>query len=177
MSTHKKRTNVSPRFIGNMLLLLFAVLVVVALGVLSTQSQNVAHSATQNTSSQNNDITATVQATPAPAAVKVNVTLSEFKITSSITTFKVGTPYYFIVTNRGHSLHEFLIMPDKPNGTNYLVNGEYRGQVVQGQAVQSGATLMVNYTFTPSSTTKYEIACLMRGHYAAGMSRPIVVTK
>ena len=172
---HKKRTNISPRFVGNMLLLLFAVLVVVSLGILSMQS--VAHSATQNTSSQN-ATAATVQATPAHGAMKVNVTLDEFKITSSITTFKVNTPYYFIVKNIGDSLHEFFIMPDKPNGANYLVNGEYEGQqVFQGQEIQPGRTLMVNYTFAPASTTRYEIACLMRGHYAAGMSHPIVVTK
>ena len=166
----------SPRFIGNMLLVFFAVLVVVALGVLSIQSQSVAHSATQNPASQND--VAAVQATPARGAVKVNVTLDEFKITSSITTFKVGTPYYFIVKNIGDSLHEFFIMPDKPNGANYLVNGQYEGrQVFQGQEIQPGKTLVVNYTFSPSSTTRYEIACLMRGHYAAGMSRPIMVTK
>lgn len=153
----------------------FAVFVVVALGVLSIQSQSVAHSATQNTSSQN-AVVATGQAKPARGAVKVKVTLDEFKITSSITTFKVGTPYFFIVKNIGDSLHEFFIMPDKPNGANYLVNGQYEGQqVFQGQEIQPGKTLMVNYTFSPSSTTRYEIACLMRGHYAAGMSRPIIV--
>ncbi|GAC1358154.1 MAG: hypothetical protein NVS4B11_34430 [Ktedonobacteraceae bacterium] len=168
--TKKQRVNMSPRFVGNMLLLLIAVVVVVSLGILSTQGHTVAQSATPSTPAQ-------VAATPARAAVKVLVTLAEFSITSSVTTFHVGTPYYFVVTNQGHSLHEFFIMPDKPDGSTYVVNGEYEGNTVQGQAVKPGTTLMVNYMFSPSSTTRYEIACLMRGHYAAGMSRPIVVTK
>ena len=173
-STPKKRTHISPRFIGTMVVLLLALVAVVSLGIFSTQGHNVALSATRSTSAQDS-ITPTVQATPVLGAVKVEVTLAEFKITSSVTTFKVGTPYYFVVTNKGHSLHEFFIMPDKPNGSNYLVNGEYKGQAVQGQEIEPGAILMVNYVFKASNTTHYEIACLMRGHYAAGMSRPIVV--
>ena len=173
-STPKKRTRISPRFIGTLLVLLLALIAVVSLSIFSTQSRNVALSATRSTPTQDS-ITPIVQATPAPSSVKVEVTLAEFSITSSITTFKVGTPYYFVVTNKGHSLHEFFIMPDKPNGANYLVNGEYVGSNVQGTAVKAGTTLMVNYMFVSSTTTHYEIACLMRGHYAAGMSRPIVV--
>ena len=173
-STLKKRTRISPRFVVSILVLLLALVAVVSLGIFSTQGHNVALSATRNTSAQDR-ITPTVQATPVLGAIKVKVTLDEYKITSSVTTFKVGTPYYFVVTNIGDILHEFFIMPDKPNGANYLVNGEYEGNAVQGQEIEPGKTLMVNYVFKASNTTHYEIACLMRGHYAAGMSRPIIV--
>ncbi len=173
-STPRKRTRISPRFVVSILVLLLALVAVVSLGIFSTQGHNVALSATSNTSTQDGTIP-TVQATPVAGAIKVEVTLSEYKITSSVTTFKVGTPYYFVVTNRGGILHEFFIMPDKPNGANYLVNGEYEGNAVQGQEIEPGNTLMVNYVFKASNTTHYEIACLMRGHYAAGMSRPIIV--
>ena len=172
--TQKKRTHISPRFIVSMLVLLLALIAVVSLGIFSTQGHNVALSAARSTPIQDS-ITPTVQATPAPASVKVYVTLDEYKITSSMTNFKVGTTYFFIVKNIGDTLHEFFIMPDKPNGSNYLVNGQYEGNAVQGQEIKPGATLMVNYIFKTSATTHYEIACLMRGHYAAGMSRPIVV--
>ncbi len=172
--TPKKHTRISLRFLVTLLALLLALVAIVSLSIFSTQNHNTALSAAQSTPVQDG-VTPTVQVTPASGAVKVDVTLSEFKITSSATTFKVGTPYYFVVTNAGHSLHEFFIMPDKPDGSNYLVNGQYNGALVQGQPVQPGTTLMVNYTFKSASTTHYEIACLMRGHYAAGMSRPIVV--
>src|SRR5215831_19173861 len=42
---------------------------------------------------------------------EVLVTLSEYKITSSVTTFSLGTPYHFVVTNKGQIGHEFMIMP------------------------------------------------------------------
>ncbi len=173
-STSKKRKRISPRFIVTMLVLLVALVAVVSLGIFSTQGHNVALSAARSTSVQDGS-TPTVQAMPVRGAVRVDVTLNEYKITSSLTNFKVGTPYYFVVTNIGDTLHEFFIMPDKPNGSNYLVNGEYEGNAVQGQEIEPGKTLMVNYVFKASATTHYEIACLMRGHYAAGMSRPIVV--
>ena len=173
-STPKKRTHLSPRFVVTILTLLFALVAVVAFGIFSTQGRNVALSATGSTAVQDVS-TPTVEATPATGAVPVRVTLDEYKITSSVTNFRVGTMYYFVVTNIGDTLHEFFIMPDKPNGANYLVNGEYQGGPVQGQEIEPGKTLKVNYVFKTSNTTHYEIACLMRGHYAAGMSRPIIV--
>lgn len=172
--SQKKRTRLSPRFVVSILILLLALVAIVSFGIFSTQGHNVALSAARSTPTQDG-ITPTVQATPAASAVTVKVTLDEFKITSSVTNFKVGTTYYFVVKNIGDTLHEFFIMPDKPNGSNYLVNGEYTGSAVQGQEIEPGKTLMVNYVFQASNTTHYEIACLMRGHYAAGMSRPIIV--
>ena len=86
--TPKKRTGLSPRFVMSTLVLLLALIVVVSLGIFSTQGHNVALSATRSTSAQDS-ITPTVQATPVLGAVKVEVTLAEFKITSSVTTFKV----------------------------------------------------------------------------------------
>src|SRR5258708_17259188 len=41
---------------------------------------------------------------------QVNVTLSEFKIQSSQTNFNPGTTYHFVVTNNGHTNHEFMVM-------------------------------------------------------------------
>lgn len=42
--------------------------------------------------------------------VVVQVTLSEFSIRSSITTFHVGVPYRFVVTNEGCATHELMVM-------------------------------------------------------------------
>ena len=41
----------------------------------------------------------------------MQVTFSEFKITSSVTAFSPGTSYHFVVTNNGKIAHEFMIMP------------------------------------------------------------------
>jgi hypothetical protein len=49
---------------------------------------------------------------PASHANTVRVTLSDFKIASSQTTFQAGTIYHFVVTNAPTSTtnHEFMIM-------------------------------------------------------------------
>ena len=41
----------------------------------------------------------------------MNITVTEFKITSSVTSFAVGTPYHFVVTNAGQTQHELMVMP------------------------------------------------------------------
>lgn len=112
----------------------------------------------------------------APGAVKVYITLIEFRIISSVRVFHTGTPYYFIVTNRGHSVHEFMIMRDNPDGTPVSFDEDSSTMFIHIEQVFPGTTLRMNFTFTPSLIGKSEIACLMRGHYAAGMKLPIVVT-
>jgi len=110
-----------------------------------------------------------------PGAVKVYVTLMEFRILSSVTVFHAGTPYYFIVTNRGQAVHEFMMMRDKPDGTPVTFDEDASTMFIHIEQVFPGTTLRMNFTFSPALIGKSEIACLMRGHYAAGMKLPIVV--
>lgn len=112
----------------------------------------------------------------APGAVKVYVTLEEFRILSSVTVFHAGTPYYFIVTNRGQAVHEFMMMREKPDGTPISFDEDSSTMFIHIEQVFPGTMLRMNFTFSPSLIGKSEIACLMRGHYAAGMKLPIVVT-
>jgi uncharacterized cupredoxin-like copper-binding protein len=116
----------------------------------------------------------TAQAAKKP--VEVQVTLSEFKIESSLTTFSTGVPYHFVVTNQGSVNHEFAIMPP--------VTGEVAPEQVQKMALASisgdelppGATKTLDYTFTQAAPAgKLEFACHLPGHYEAGMHLPIVV--
>lgn len=110
-----------------------------------------------------------------PGAVKVYVTLQEFFITSSVREFHTGVHYYFIVTNRGHVVHEFMMMREKPDGTPVSFDEDSSTMFIHIEQVFPGTTLRMNFTFSPSLVGKSEIACLMRGHYAAGMHLPIVV--
>src|SRR6476646_6259943 len=52
-------------------------------------------------------------ATEAPVAAgnQVMVTLADNTITASTTTFKVGVPYTFVITNSGRHAHNFNINP------------------------------------------------------------------
>lgn len=111
-----------------------------------------------------------------PGAVKVYVTLVEFRILSSVTVFHAGTHYYFIVTNRGQAVHEFMMMRDKLDGRPVSFDEDSSTMFIHIEQVFPGTTLRMNFTFSPALTGKSEIACLMRGHYAAGMKLPIVVT-
>lgn len=108
----------------------------------------------------------------APGAIKVYVTLEEFRILSSVTVFHAGTPYYFIVTNRGQAVHEFMMMRDKPDGTPVTFDEDSSTMFIHIEQVFPGTTLRMNFIFSPALIGKSEIACLMRGHYAAGMKLP-----
>jgi uncharacterized cupredoxin-like copper-binding protein len=98
---------------------------------------------------------------------EVQISLSEFKIESSQTTFTTGTPYRFVIKNEGTVAHDWAIMP--------------RGETDQSQALvqvgQSqlppGATVIQDFTFT--QTGDFEFACHLPGHYEAGMWLPITV--
>jgi len=110
-----------------------------------------------------------------PGAVRVYVTLQEYFITSSLREFHARVHYYFIVTNRGHVVHEFMMMREKPDGTPVSFDEDSSTMFIHFEQVFPGTTLRMNFTFSPSLVGKSEIACLMRGHYAAGMHLPIVV--
>ena len=108
--------------------------------------------------------------------VDVQVTLTEFTITSSVTTFKVGVPYHFTVNNAGTAAHELEIMPPE-SGT---LTADQISKLALASLSQSdlpaGATKTLDYTFTkayPQGTI--EFACHLAGHYEAGMHLPIVV--
>jgi uncharacterized cupredoxin-like copper-binding protein len=111
--------------------------------------------------------------------VDVNITLTDFGISSSLTTFQVGTPYHFTVKNDGAVPHEIFIMPVATAGMT-----PDQIQALKGSGLDSimaddlpvGATKTMDYTFTkayPAGTL--EFACHLPGHYEAGMHLPITV--
>lgn len=110
-------------------------------------------------------------------AVQVAVTLKDFSITSSLTVFHANTPYYFVVTNSGPSVHEFLIVPDKPDGTPLPMDVQYNKKLIEIEQIAPGTTMRTNLLFSSAAYSKYEIACQMRGHYQAGMKLLIDVIR
>jgi uncharacterized cupredoxin-like copper-binding protein/predicted ester cyclase len=114
-------------------------------------------------------------ATPASAtgevtATTVEVKLAEMTITPSLTTFTVGQPYAFVVTNVGQTEHEMVIERrgdiDKPL--------EVNGQESEAPDIEPGKTKTLTWTFTEPG--EYQLACHIPGHYEAGMVTPIEVT-
>jgi uncharacterized cupredoxin-like copper-binding protein len=108
---------------------------------------------------------ASTQATKKP--VDVQVTLTEFKIESSVTDFTVGTPYHFIITNKGALAHDWMIMPRGGQDAATAL-----AQVTDAQ-LQPNKTVTYDFTFTQPGDL--EFACHVTGHYEAGMHTPITV--
>ena len=104
-------------------------------------------------------------ATP-KAPVEVQVTLTEFKFDSSLTTFSVGTPYHFVLNDKGTLAHDWMIMPQGETDENKAL------VKVEDTDLQPGATVTKDFTFTQPGN--YEFACHVKGHYEAGMVLKIV---
>jgi len=121
------------------------------------------------TSTSGNDLVTVVEQKPAPGAVTVNVIEVEFSIIPSLTTFHVGVPYYFVVTNKGKQTHAFTFVPTYPDGTPMDEYYQYNHMLVGLNTIPPGTTQTINHTFTKADIGHYEMACRMRGHYMAGM--------
>ncbi|HLX59587.1 MAG TPA: hypothetical protein VKR83_21415 [Ktedonobacteraceae bacterium] len=173
---------ITSQLIGKLLILVLSLLVVVAIGIgasITAHSTPIPTPTALSTPTSPADTIqfASIQETPTPGAVEVQVALAEFSIVSSVTVFHAGVPYYFVVSNRGHQVHEFMIMPDKPDGSPLPPDVQYKDKLIEIEQIEPGSTLYINFMFAPTAVGRYEIACLMRGHYQAGMKRPIVVTR
>jgi len=106
-------------------------------------------------------------ASSAKQPVNVQVTLTEFKIDSSVTDFTVGTPYHFVITNKGTVAHDWMIMPQGGQDTSKALI------TVLDTDLQPGKSVTRDFTFTQAGNL--EFACHVAGHYEAGMHTPITV--
>jgi len=113
--------------------------------------------------------------------VEVQVSLTEFGITSSITEFEAGVPYRFVVTNAGLVEHEFMVMPpltqDQTDMHMDMTNLDKMAlAMIEGADLQAGDSASFELTFTqPAGEGALEFACHTPGHYEANMKLPIVV--
>lgn len=121
-------------------------------------------------------------------SINVDVTLTDFKIESSVTTFESGKTYRFTITNDGLVPHEFVISEplmgmegeahndDDAHGEDEM-EMKHEGLVVEvGEDVlQPGVTITVDATFPEHVDGELEFACHTEGHYEAGMFSHITI--
>lgn len=114
----------------------------------------------------------------ASGPVEVRVTLSEFAFESTLTTFNVGVPYHFVVTNNGAVAHEIMLMQpmEMPAGMTMEAMDQMALAHIEAADLPVGGTSTLDYTFTePAAASALEFACHIAGHYDAGMKLPITV--
>lgn len=121
-------------------------------------------------------------ATSAPANAgsgnEVTITLADNTITPSMTTFKAGVPYTFVITNTGRHLHDFNINPPVSVTGSLDASLKEALLVVPQEKLRSGASTTVTFTFPESTVGQLiEFSCLIRSHYEDGMHVDVTVTK
>ncbi len=121
-------------------------------------------------------------ATEAPATAasgtQVDVTLADNTIDASMTTFQVGVPYTFVITNNGRHAHNFTINPPVSVAGSLDQALSSALLAVPQEQLSVGATATVNFTFPDSAAGQLlEFSCLIRKHYEDGMRVDITVTK
>jgi len=119
-------------------------------------------------------------ATEAPVAAgnQVMVTLADNTITASTTTFKVGVPYTFVITNSGRHAHNFNINPPVSVAGSLDEALNKALLAVPQQQLGVGKTATAMFTFPASAAGQLlEFSCLIRQHYQDGMHVDITVTQ
>ncbi|GAB1471702.1 hypothetical protein MASR2M66_25800 [Chloroflexota bacterium] len=112
---------------------------------------------------------------------EVKITLTDFGMESSRTSFEVGVPYHFVITNEGAINHEMMIMaPLTEMQMSMDMDMEEMDALalamIKEDELTPGATMTLDYTFTePAPDGTLEFACHVEGHYVAGMKLPITV--
>jgi uncharacterized cupredoxin-like copper-binding protein len=104
----------------------------------------------------------------------VAVTLSDYRIESSQTTFAPGMRYHFTIVNKGMMSHELMIMPQGMSQAP-MEQMDHMALARTGDLAPS-ATKTFDFTFTSMMTQQHlEFGCYYPGHYQSGMHMPIVV--
>lgn len=119
-----------------------------------------------------------VETAPAGTGTQVDITLADNTIDSPVTTFQVGVPYTFVITNTGRHAHNFNInTPVSITGSLEAAFSSALLAVPQAQ-LGPGASVTVEYTFPDSAAGQLlEFSCLIRRHYEDGMLLGITVTE
>jgi uncharacterized cupredoxin-like copper-binding protein len=121
---------------------------------------------------------AATEALAAGGGTQVQITLADNTIDASQTTFQVGVPYTFVITNSGRHAHNFNINPPV-SVTGSLDEALNKALLaVPQEKLGVGATATAEFTFPDSAAGQLlEFSCLIRRHYEDGMHVDITVTK
>ncbi len=116
-------------------------------------------------------------AAPTGPAVQVDVNVSDDKLSSSMTTFHVGTAYLFVVKNTGtHELCFDIAPPEHATGSLAASLTAALVDIPQNK-LPTGAVVQAPYTFGDSAVgVPLELSCLVRRAYDDNVRLAITVT-
>ena len=126
----------------------------------------------------NTQAPAATEAAPTSTGTEVDITLADNTIKSSLTTFKVGVPYTFVIKNTGRHAHKFSVSTPVSIAGSYDAAASSALVSVDQTQLGVGSSATVQYTFPASAAgAQLEFACLIKMHYEDGMLLPITVTQ
>jgi uncharacterized cupredoxin-like copper-binding protein len=119
---------------------------------------------------------AATEPVPVTGGTQVDITLADNTIDTPMTSFQVGVPYTFVITNAGQHAHNFNINPpvQVAGGLEQALDSALL--VVPQEQLAPGQTATVQFTFPDAAAGQLlEFSCLIRRHYDDGMKVDITV--
>ena len=115
---------------------------------------------------------------PVTGGTQVDITLADNTIDVSMTSFQVGVPYTFVITNTGQRAHNFNINPPVSVAGSLEQALDSALLVVPQAQLGAGQSTTVEFTFPDTAAGQIlEFSCLIRRHYDDGMKVDITVTQ
>lgn len=99
----------------------------------------------------------------ASGPMRVRVTLKDYRVIMAQRHLPVGKPITFVITNRGHHTHEFVLEPAKAFDRAL----EFDGKSDEADEIKPGTTRTVTWMIPRPGT--YKLACHIDHHYQKGM--------
>jgi uncharacterized cupredoxin-like copper-binding protein len=116
--------------------------------------------------------------TTAASGNEVDITLADNTIDASMTTFQVGVPYTFVITNTGRHAHNFNINPPVSVAGSLDQALDSALLAVPQEQLAPGQSATMEFTFPETAAGQLlEFSCLIRRHYDDGMKVDITVTQ
>jgi uncharacterized cupredoxin-like copper-binding protein len=118
------------------------------------------------------------ESVPVTGGTQVDITLADNTIETNMTSFQVGVPYTFVITNAGQHAHNFNINPPVSVAGSLEQALDSALLAVPQEQLSPGQSATVEFTFPATAAGQLlEFSCLIRRHYDDGMKVDITVTQ
>ena len=121
---------------------------------------------------------AATESVPVTGGTQVDIKLADNTLETNMTSFQVGVPYTFVITNTGRRAHNFNINPPVSVAGSLDQALDSALLVVPQEQLAPGQSATVEFTFPDTAAGQLlEFSCLIRRHYEDGMKVDITVTQ